>query len=79
MVWLAIAMAAGGLLLLRVCLGGGVVDYSAHSEAFVSLRDLLPHQWALVALGIIWTLAWMLVALKVTRGVTDGLSRPRPE
>ena len=67
--WVAVVACIAGLVVVRVVLGGGVLDMDAHAESVVSVRELAASQWALVAVGLAWTGLWMTVALRVAGAI----------
>lgn len=70
--WIAVVACIGGLVCVRALLGGGVVDVDAYAASIVVLRQLPGAGWALVAVGVAWTVAWMIVALRAAASISEG-------
>lgn len=70
--WLALAACMGGLFGLRALLGGGIVEVDAYAASVLVLRQLPGPGWGLVVLGITWTVAWMIVALRAAGSISTG-------
>lgn len=73
--WLAVVACMGGLFGLRALLGGGIVEVDAYAASVVVLRQLPGAGWGLVAVGIAWTVAWMIVALRAAGSINTGQPR----
>lgn len=76
LMWGAIVACAAGLVALRACLGGEVLDLDTHGTSLLRWRRLTGGQVALVAGGIVWTVLWLLVALDAVRRITRRLPPP---
>ena len=73
-VWVAMVACAAGLVVVRVCLGGDIIDYDAHAENPLVTRRLAPGETLLVGMGMGWMALWMVVALRAVRKITAGLT-----
>ena len=70
--WVAVVACIGGLVGLRALLGGGIVEVDAYAASIVVMRQLPGAGWTLVALGVAWTVAWMIVALRAAASIGEG-------
>lgn len=69
--WLAIAACVGGLVVIRFCLGGGVIEYNADAGPSLQVGSSRARV-ILVAAGVVWMLGWLMVALRATRRITGA-------
>ncbi len=70
--WLAVIACVLGLVAVRAYLGGWVFDIGGQGEPLLRTRHLGVGQWALVVAGIGWTVAWLVVALRIVADINGG-------
>jgi len=73
--WACIILCAGGLVLVRHILGGGVFDYDAYGPSPVRARSLSSSHKLLVGGGVLWTALWLAAAVRIVRPIAQGAGR----
>ena len=74
MVWTALVACAVGLVMVRLCLSGGVIDHDSSAGSQLVTRRLPPGEMLLLGAGLVWMGLWLMVALRAARRVTERLT-----
>ena len=78
-IWIAIIACVAGLLLVRMRIGGGIVDYDPQGPAPIRARGLGESDMIAVVAGLAWAVLWLVVALRTARKLSDGGAPPEQQ